>query len=289
MSWNCISIWCYLFLLAGCKSTSITEKSKETCTCAVTAEFSKAFSKRPLDAVGGRQFMRQTEALNFAERQAAALQEILAGNIPGGLRIPALLRLVNEQGDTLLLPVAKDYLVIGSDSDFVRMPLSLPAAKTIAKRLNVLIPTPALVNAIYEQASIQLKPQPMHPGEEMRSNAYYVRHNELINEQADFLRFSEVLIAGHKKDVVLSTRMQLQPGRVPIYGWHLRQGEPIQPLSLVHGEAYEDYSHGLRLIGLVACLNGSPVSIEKLFDDKNWQTSLSGEMELYPKRLLELP
>jgi len=232
--------------------------------------------------------MQQTSHLDFSERQYAALQEILAGNIPEGLRIPAILIVVNDHGDTLQLPVTRDYLAIGSDTDFVRIPLSLPSAKAIAKHFNVLIPTPTLVDAIYEQANIQLKPQPMHPGDEMRSNAYYLRHNELINEQAGIIQFPKVLVAGHKKDIVLSTRMQIQPGKVPIYGWHLRPGEPIQPLSLVHGESYEDYSHGLRLISSVACSNGKRVEVEELFRDSSWEASLSSESGIDAHLLLEL-
>lgn len=289
MSGKCFALVCIILLVAGCRASNSPKKSESSCICALAGDFSKPFKQRSVDAVTGSQFMQETEDLDFSERQLAAIQEILAGNIPEGLRIPAILKLVNDQGDSLLLSVAKDYLGIGSDTDFVRMPLSLPSAKAIAKQFNMLIPTPTLVDAIYEQADIQLKPQPMHPGDEMRSNTYYLRHNELINEQAGIWRFSEVLLAGHKKDIVLSTRMQRQPGKVPIYGWHLRQGEPIQPLSLVHGESYEDYSHGLRLIGSDACLNGQPVEVEELFKDSKWEASLSGESELFPRRLLDLP
>ena len=279
---------CIILLLAGCKATDGLKNSESSCLCRVAWDFSKAFKQRSEDALTGSQFMRQTETLDFSERQLAAIQEILAGNMPDGLRIPAILRFVNNQGDTLLLPVAKDYLAIGSDTDFVRMPLSLPSAKTIARQFDMLIPTPALVDAIYEQADLQLKPQPMHPNEEMRSNAYFVRHNTLINEQAGIHQFSALLLAGHKKDIVLSTRMVRQPYKVPIYGWHLRPTEPIQPLSLVHGENYEDYSHGMRLIGKKGCLNGHPIGLERLFADANWQTSLSGEIGLFPSLLLKI-
>ena len=288
MSGKWFTLVCVILLLAGCRATNSFKKNESSCICALAGDFSKPFKQRSVDAVTGSQFMQQTEDLDFSERQLAAIQEILAGNIPEGLRVPAILKLVNDQGDTLLLPVAKDYFAIGSDTDFVRMPLSLPSAKAIAKQFNMLIPTPTLVDAIYEQADIQLKPQPMHPNEEMRFNAYYLRHNELINEQAGIRRFSEVLLAGHKKDIVISTRMLLQPNKVPIYGWHLRPAEPIQPLSLVHGENYEDYSHGLRLIGSGGCVNRKPVSVERLFADPNWKTILSKESELYPNLLLKV-
>lgn len=287
MTGKFFTLFCVILLIGGCKASNSVINSNSSCICTATKDFSKSFKQRSETAVTGTQFMQQTEALDFSGRQLAALQEILAGNMPEGLRIPATLILVNDHGDTLQFPVAKDYLAIGSDTDYVRMPLSLPSAKAITKYFNVLIPTPTLVDAIYDQAAIQLKPQPMHPGDEMRSNAYYLRHNELINEQVGIKRFSDVLLAGHKKDIVLSTRIERQPGKVPIYGWHLRQGEPIQPLSLVHRESYEDYSHGLRLIGSVGCLNGKPVEVEELFKDSAWEASLSSESGIGSHLLLE--
>jgi hypothetical protein len=287
ISGKCFAVIFALLILAGFKATKV--KSDSSCICTVTKDFFQSLKQRSNHAVTGTQFMQQTEGFDFSERQYGAVQEILAGNMPEGLRIPAILILVNDHGDTLQLPISRDYLAIGSDTDFVRIPLSLPSAKAIAKYFNVLIPTPTLVDAIYEQANIQLKPQPMHPGDEMRSNAYYLRHNELINEQAGITQFPSILLAGHKKDVVISTRVLTQPKKVPIYGWHLRSNEPIQPLSLVHGESYEDYSHGLRLIASVGCLNGRPAVIEKLFNDPAWETSLGGEAGLAPKSLLEAP
>jgi hypothetical protein len=56
------------------------------------------------------------------------------------------------------------------------------------------------------------------------------------------------LTAGHKKDIVLSTRLIEHPDRVAIDGWHKKEGDPIQPLSTLHSRRYADYSHGVRLI-----------------------------------------
>nr|MBI1230742.1 hypothetical protein [Cytophagales bacterium] len=286
MSGKWFALGCIILFVVGCKATLRPNANGSSCICALAEDFSRAFALRADDAAAGTEFMRQTEGLAFSERQSAAQREVFAGNVPLAFRTPAILILVNKLGDTLLLPVAKDYLAIGSDSDFVRMPLSLPSTKAIAARLGFLIPTPTLVDLIYEQAGIQLKPQPMHPDERMRSNGYYLRHNELINEQAGLTVFPVILVAGHKKDVVISTRMHSQPQKVPIYGWHLGPNQPIQPLSLVHGENYEDYSHGLRLISSSACLNGIRQSLEDLFADPQWAGILGRESGISPRLLL---
>ncbi|NBC16400.1 MAG: hypothetical protein GVY18_03685 [Bacteroidetes bacterium] len=234
--------------------------------------------RRP-DARTGTAFLDATDGLSYAVRQQIAVDEVLSGNVPAVLRTLAPISFVSGTGDSLTVWVTRDYLAIGSDADFVRMPLSLPSARTIAQTFELVLPTARLVDAIYAQADLQLDPQPMTPGPEMRSNAYYGSHQRMIEEQRAG-RAPDGLIAGHKKDVVVTTRMNSQPGRVPIYGWHRSVGDPIQPLSLVHGATYEDYSHGLRLIHPVAHVNGEAVALNALVRDPQWGPLLSGETGL---------
>ena len=53
------------------------------------------------------------------------------------------------------------------------MPMGLRTALAAAARFGFALPTPRMVDAIYEQAEFHLRPQPLPPGPEMRSNAYY--------------------------------------------------------------------------------------------------------------------
>lgn len=270
------------FVGVSCKTDFPKRRQTPTpCDMLISQTFFTGMASRPTEALTGSAFMENTRSLDFSERQKAAVTEILAGNIPGWLREPATITLQNHLGDNLTLIVLADYLSIGNDHDFVRIPLSLPSAKIIAKRFGLLLPTPSLVDAIYGQAQIQVKPLPMHPGPDMRSNAYYLRHNEMINEQTGGK--TGVLVAGHKKDVVITRRMEEKPGNVPIYGWHLESGRLIQPLSLVHGGAYEDYSHGLRLVSPSGCLNGQQVQLAELFTDPKWEGILYNEEGIVPE------
>lgn len=239
---------------------------------------------RAAEALTGSAFLAETDDNSHEARQRAAVGEILSGNLPESLRTLAPVSFSSRTGDSLVVWVTREYLAIGSDTDFVRMPLSLPSAQTIAREFEMVLPTPRLVDAIYAQADLRLNPQPMTPGPEMRSNAYYGRHQRLIETQRAG-RAPRGLIAGHKKDVVVTVRMLRQPGRVPIYGWHRDVGDPIQPLSLVHGADYEDYSHGLRLVHPVAYLNGAPVDLKALLRDPLWGAQLSGETEFDLERL----
>lgn len=85
------------------------------------------------------------------------------------------------------------------------------------------------------------------------------------------------LISGHKKDVVVTNRLSQKEGRIAIYGWHRHVGDPIQPLSTVHGAGYADYSHGIRLISEWAMVEGQIRSVYDILRDPRQANVLSSE------------
>jgi len=214
---------------------------------------------RPPDAVGGTEFVRSLVARPRAEREAAIVAEVVRGNIPEFLRelVPVTLRVgVAGRATTATVWVMPDYLAVGSDSDFVRLPVDFYSAIAIAQAFGMVLPTRKMVDTIYAQSAVRLRPLPMAPGPRMTSVNYFLDHNRRIEEQRAG-RPAGVLTAGHKKDLVLTNRLFRQrTPRVAIYGWHRAFGDPIQPLSTVHGATYADYSHGVRLVGGIVRVNG---------------------------------
>jgi hypothetical protein len=167
---------------------------------------------------------------------------------------------------------------VGDDKNFVRTPLGLPAAAQVALRFGFLLPTTRMVDAIYAQANVHLTPQPMTPGSAMVSTAYLLRHNATVDAQlGPEAGVPDELVAGQKKDVVLTNRLRSAPGKVAIYGWHRGNGKPIQPLSTVHQEGYADYSHGIRLVSDTAYINDQPVPLTQLLADPAYAPILSSE------------
>jgi hypothetical protein len=110
----------------------------------------------------------------------------------------------------------------------------------------------------------------------MRSNAYFVKHQQKIEAQRVDFPLGEVL-SGHKKDVVLTNLLHKRPNRIAIYGWHRLNGEPIQPLSTVHGAHYADYSHGIRLVSQSVWIDGEPCSIFDVLQDQGLAPLLAYE------------
>ena len=172
--------------------------------------------------------------------------------------------------------VTPDYLAIGSDDDFLYVPLNYYSATIVADRFGSVLPTASMVDAIYEQSAHHLTPAPLPAGPLMRSNLYLSKHQQRIDEQRSGLPLGE-LIAGHKKDLVLTNRLRQLPGRVAIYGWHRAPGDPIQPLSTVHGARYVDYSHGVRLVSTTVVVDGRPRSIYDALQDSRVAPVLSRE------------
>jgi len=67
------------------------------------------------------------------------------------------------------------------------------------------------------------------------------------------------------------------PGRVAIYGWHRTNGRPIQPLSTVHGARYADYSHGVRLVSQTAFIDGKPIDLKDVIQDRELAVIVNDE------------
>jgi hypothetical protein len=220
--------------------------------------------------------------MNSKEREEAILEEISKGNLPEFLRKLAPVKfqceLENGQRLTATIFVTPDYLAIGSDSDFLRIPMNLHTAVTVAERFGFILPTKKMVDAIYLQSRYHLAPQPLPAGPEMRSTEFYSTHNHMIEDQEHAVGVPlGALVSGDKKDVVMSNRLAMNLGRIAIYGWHRGPGQPIQPLSTVHGANYADYSHGIRLISEWALVNGKLQSIRQLLQNPSTAKILSDE------------
>ena len=224
---------------------------------------------RPAGAMTGSEFANKTRGWKGAARQRAAVDELIRGNLPAFLRTlhPVTMkhRLSDGRQVDAMIWVSCDYLSIGSEADFLRIPLTRPSAVAVAAQFDCVLPTRRIVDAINDQAEFRFTPQPLPPRREMRSSEYYARHNALLEEQRRGRPLGE-LLAGHKKDVVLTNRL-LGPERIAIYGWHKRDGKPIQPLSTVHGADYADYSHGVRLVYGSICIDGKEHSLLDVLAD----------------------
>ena len=213
----------------------------------------------------GNEFVKRTEMMAPQEREDAIYREVMRGNVPDHLKrfIPIFVSHLTAEGRVVnaTVYVLPDYLAIGTNDDFVRIPMNFNTARRLAKALGFMLPTRKIVDAIYQQADIRLDPQPLGPGPGMCTSAAYLKHNQRINRQAGDAADAFALLAGHKKDVVISASLAHAPDQIAIYGWHRADDEPIQHLSIAHGANYVDYSHGVRFISETVVVDGTPHSL----------------------------
>ena len=226
--------------------------------------------ERPTNSLSGTGFAARIAGMSLPEREELAYAEIFAGNIPPFLHQLCPVEVTNVfEGATnkATFFVTPDYLAIGSDSDYFLMPLSPQTGQRIADALGCSLPTRKMVDAIYATAAVKLVPSPIPPSPAMTSVAVFSNHNVTVHAQrAEQLAAHPLgaLVAGHKKDVVISRKLAGASGHVAIYGWHRTNGLPIQQLYLGHTSTWVDYSQCYRLVQQRLLVNGEPKTISEV-------------------------
>jgi hypothetical protein len=215
--------------------------------------------RRP-DAITGSAFIQQVRGLDARAREERTGAELIRGNMPDFLRrlVPIAVSNGRHAGWFYVTP---DYLSIGSDTDFVRMPMNPMTAQRVADALECVFPTRKMVDDIYAQAAVKLEPSPFSPKEYDITSADVFWQSHLRIERQRTGRPLGLLVAGVKKDVVVTPLLADHPGKLAIYGWHRLDGKAIQPLYVGHTATWVDYSHCIRLVGGWMDVDGAPMRV----------------------------
>ncbi|MBA3663049.1 MAG: T9SS type A sorting domain-containing protein [Bacteroidetes bacterium] len=218
----------------------------------------------------GSQYTAQIAALSLTARENSIYNEVISGNVPDFSRTLTPVTgtaLIGGFPKSVTYYVLPDYLAIGSDADYFLCPMSPMLATKIADSLGCTLPTRKMVNDIYAQATLTMSPLTIPASGTMTTVQAFAQHNGMVkNQRNGFIPPYSLgtLVAGDKKDVIISNLIYSTANRVIIYGWHTSVGNPIQPMTNVHADTYMDYSHGIRLIQNAVVYNGSPTTIKAL-------------------------
>jgi len=238
------------------------------------------------NAIEGSQFANHVANLNQIDRERAIIREILAGNVPSfSLKLKAITinQIINQKEFELTFFAVCDYMAIGSEQNYLYIPMTPSTAQYLANRLECSLPTKKIVDIIYNKAEIILYPQPIAPSEIMTTIPSFKQHTDSIKQQISkigFDRSANNIIAGHKKDIIISNKIYSTDrnfDRVVIYGWHISENNPIQPVYNGHNAQYADYSHGVRLISKTTYINGDSIQIDDILKDPELSILLSNE------------
>lgn len=226
----------------------------------------------------GSRFLEQLAQLPFLEREAEIIRQICGTGSPRILWNwhPVTIRAKGADNleHTAVFEVTPDYIGVGTETDWARVPMTPMAAQRIADHFRADLPTTRLADAIWEAAELKLDPRPLTFQRE--SPLSFLLHDQIIDQQRGSDR-PKSLVAGIKKDLVLTNRLREQPNKVAIYGWHYPNGAPIQPLTIVHRDTYVDYSHGVRLVRRRVLVDGKEHDYRDLLTDPVLHPLVSGE------------
>lgn len=241
--------------------------------------------QRDTNMIEGSEFIKKIENLSFIQAEEEIYREILKGNIPNFLRQFKCIRYFCGEHNKVKVELycLPDYLAIGSDKDFIRMPMGPLTAQLIADSLNCTLPSEFLVDIIAKASEGSIEPFPFRPkGDRNTYPIAFEDSNNAINAlfKAKGYKFGQ-LISGLKKDVILTSKVtdSLRPNHVTIYGWHYSNGKHIQPSNNVHINTYVDYSHGIRLIYKIIKINGREYDLTKVYSSKEMFRYVSNEKE----------
>ena len=236
---------------------------------------------RPADAPSGSAFVERVAGLSLAEREQEIRAQFAAGNVPAFCRNfveVKVTRRIDGQEHTALWRVAPEYLAIGSDDDFFLAPVTPDTARALAETVDCTLPTRRMVDEIFAAATVKLTPAPLPPSPAMTTVPVFLEHNAIVRQQrAADAHPAGSLVAGHKKDIVLTPQLAGALGKVAIYGWHRTDGTAIQPLYIGHTAAWVDYSHGARFVQRTLTVDGAATTIDAVLADPKLAALLSDE------------
>lgn len=223
------------------------------------------------NAPDGHAYIQMVQDTGFWEMEDMTISQILSGNVPSALK--KFRKIVYKaDGHKVEMWVLPDYLAVGNDQDFVRMPMGPLGAQRVADSLYCSLPTTFLSDRIDEVSEGRIEIFPFRPVSDRNMKPLcFEDSNNAINAlmRSKGLKFGQ-FVSGLKKDVVLTTRLENEPDyyrHVAIYGWFHPDGHPQQPLFIRHGNFYSDYSHGIRLIYRTIKIDGKEYDLRAVLED----------------------
>jgi hypothetical protein len=143
---------------------------------------------RAANSLAGSAFMQKVQYMTFEQREAEIYNEISKGNVPDFLRnmvtVTTSLKDASGISHTVTYDAAPDYLAIGSNTDFCRIPMGPITAQKLANLSGTTMPTSKLVDDIYAHSEVKLVPVTYYPiGNANEMAAKFLDHSQAIETE----------------------------------------------------------------------------------------------------------
>jgi len=194
---------------------------------------------------------------NFPGRRQR--EELIVAAVAGGaIDPPEWTRIVsNYQGRRAEIQVTKDALTILG----VRFDVTAEGAQRIADELHAILPTPRVLQLIWEQADVRLTPCTLPADQDMGSTVRMIEHSKCVDQR---IAGRKGLIVNVGKHWVLTNRITEKKNVAANYGWFVKGRRPIQTVGMRHDTAHTDYSQVLRLVKPTIRVDGREVDIRRI-------------------------
>lgn len=227
--------------------------------------------------MSGTRFIDSVRNLPQDERERRIFEEVAKGNVPDfvlrqNFRPVSVSAVIDGRQVSATFRVSADYIAVGTNQDYVRMPMSPLLAQRIAAHLGCVLPASRMVDLVDEESKRQggfqrfyaapeiasrvtdpdtgrkvgarwnIRKYGAYEGRWMKSAAFAEEQSRMVDDDLHSSARQDGIRSGHKKDIVYHPEAERRRN-VAIYH------KGIQGLNYVtHENTYADYSHGARLV-----------------------------------------
>lgn len=271
-----------------------------------------AASKPPARVPGSELLRRyaQLDPSDDAARHHLVLAQVAEQNMPDSWDDWVTVTVNGRKGTVLEFDVSPHGLRIGTNDDWVEVPLDGPHSAAAADMLGARLATAWMVGQIYEAARSKGRVaryfaatqiarslgyddwDPNAPdGAKMMSAEFFERRNALLRE---WLQKNEVddsvLVAGYFKCVVPPVDGVTRPGGLEMLGGYDDAGSRIQPLSGgFHEQSFYDYSQNLRLAKEPLRVDGRSMTLEEFWGNSSYAVEFGFRRSAVPNPAYPYP
>jgi len=285
------------------------------------------FPGRPFGAPTGSAFMASIAGKeapkSWQQREDDIAKQLINGNFPDFLLKWQTVDIDAGGGLKGRVWVMPDYLSIGTDQDWVYIPMSAPTAQRVADALKCILPTAKLCHDIYTASHLKLprldrdyylegnkRPQRKTAVKNCSqvSTCAYEEHSTAIQTQLKALGGTPgTFVAGHKKDVIIAPNYP--KNRVAFQGFYNKSGIPAEPCqekhhaisdpackkpgtpTFAHERIFADYAQGVRLVRATMRVEGEAdlMKVSDVLAHERYHKLLSPQGRIVPARVPDVP
>ena len=243
-------------------------------------------------------------------RHRLVLEQVALGNMPDTWDDWVTVTVKGRRGTVVDFEVSPHGLRIGTNADWVEVPLDGPHSAAAAEILGYQLCTAWMVEQIYNQArkhggmvhyfaaaeiadSLRLLDwkHDAPDGEMMKSPEFFQQRSTLLQDWLNEHAIEpDTLISGYFKTVVPPIDGLTRNGGLEMVGGHTEQGRKIQSLSGgFHPRSFFDYSHNIRLAKDSIRVQGRAMALREFWSSVKYAVEFGFRRTILPDRAYPYP